>query len=429
MQDKHSLASALAMLALLAGCSSTAPQQQPENTKAAPVYTGTQLVALDDFPDWFVEALANDVAIETRSSLVIESLGVDHQVLGNIALQDSDEDFLYYHVDIGTETPVECFVTTDYQGHANGFYDTINMTFDGIATHYEQPLSGRFNFAVDVGVVAGAPYLAHETMYTVGAGESAATGLLKAMSVEIGRSLQVCLHNEMGYRQAFRQVFESFVEGFAAADTSNAFFWSLYRIGFNGVPVGYGLDRYTQDSEGDVYAHVVTAFMMMAGDTAVVRSDSVGGSWSKTDGSLINGSEYNVENGAVVSEFAIGYKNKRWEVEGVMQGKPINAVLPHEGWILSQYGSYTETIDILNGDDSRGEYAMWTPVADPTNVLTVVFRELDDDPNANFEMDLGAMIMRADVDADGITRSGTMQQGPVTMSMELLDVQGKPALP
>ena len=65
------------------------------------------------------------------------------------------------------------------------------------------------------------------------------TSKLKDISAQTDQSLQLCIHNEMGYRQTFFNVFESFVQAFLENQKNQNFFEVIYQVSTNGAPMGY----------------------------------------------------------------------------------------------------------------------------------------------------------------------------------------------
>jgi hypothetical protein len=282
---------------------------------------------------------------------------------------------------------------------------------------------------IDNGVIGDTPYLALDTLYTLGEGSEKVSGILKAAAAKTDKSLQMCFHNETGYRKTFFNVFESFVQAFLEKEKSLEFFKAVYRITINNLPMGYVLESYTKDQDGDVSIVNNSALMAPVDANSIARNDTVSTSWSSPDGAIINATEYAIENGELTSQFSLKFEEDRWLVEGQLQGKPVNATLDYTGWLLSGFGSYLVLNNLRASENNSGEFHMWTPSADPASALPVVLSKIDDDPNANFKIDLGVLMMKFLADEKGIFRKGTIKQGPVDMKLDLLYSKGEPVLP
>ncbi len=390
--------------------------------------SAVELVNINDFPGWFKEAMGRDTKVTNTSPIEIADFQVNSSVLGQATLQDASDGTWYYTIDIGTDSPVECYAFNEFDGPANSLYSIVEYSLSGVETLNEKTLSGQFNYAIDVGVVDATPYLSLDTLYTVGEGDEKVSGLLKGLSAETDNSLQVCIHNEMGYQDAFVAVFKSFVRAFTEAQPSPEFYKSTYQVLINDIPMGFTREKYIEDNEGDVEIEVGTAFMIPVDETSIARSDSVAFSWSSPDGSLINASEYSIENSTMASSFEINYVEDAWQVKGELQGKAVEIELAHKDWLLSSYGSYLESVNILNSDSNSGSFYMWTADADPTAAIEVVITEMADNPNGNIKIDMGPMVMTMLSDKKGVISKGIMQQGGLKMDMVLMHFEGNPTL-
>lgn len=130
----------------------------------------------------------------------------------------------------------------------------------------------------------------------------------------------------------------------------------------------------------------------------------------------------------MASSFEINYVEDAWQVKGELQGKPVEIELAHKDWLLSNYGSYLESVNILNSDSNSGSFYMWTADADPTAAIEVVITEMADNPNGNIKIDMGPMVMTMLSDKKGVISKGIMQQGGLKMDMVLMHFEGNPTL-
>lgn len=387
------------------------------------------LTNLDDFPKWFKDAVAKDIEVKKTSRLKIDHFKLDAEVKGDFQLIDQSDGTWVYNIDIGGGAPVECYIFTDFDGPANSLSSIIDYSLTGVEELNNKSLSGRFNYSIDSGVIGKSGYVALDTLYNLGEGEEKVAGILKGIAAETEQSLQLCIHNEMGYRKAFFDVFTSFVTAFSNIEGSKSFFKALYNVSINDIPMGVIEEKYTQDSEGDINIINKTALIIPVDSNNIMRTDSLGSSWSSPTGSIINGTEYSIENGVMKSQFSLVNKDDKWHVEGQLQGKELKKELDFDGWFLSGFGSYLVLENLRSSGDSSGTYNMWLPSADPTSALPVELSKIENDSTANFKIDMGALVMKFMADEDGIFRHGTIKQGPIEMKMKLLYSEGKPALP
>ena len=388
------------------------------------------LINLADFPDWFQQSMARETSVETSGKMVIERLNVDAQVKGKPVLQDSGStDVWYYTMDIGSDSPVECYAFLEFDGAANSLHAIVEHSLGGAEQINGKALSGRFTLGLDMGMVGDTPYLQLDTLYNLGEGGEKVAGVLKGLSGQTEQSLQICVHNEMGYQQAFFDVFSSFVQAFTANDQQPELYEATYRMTINGIPVGYSQEKHTIDQDGDIATVLRDAMITPVDQVAVSRSDSQTLEWSRPDGSLINAREYTIENGQLASQFAISSAEDAWQVTGQMQGKEVSATLEYNSWLLSSFGNYTETALLLASDAPSADYHIWLSDADPTSALPVTFTKIDELPDANLQFDLGPLTLKYLATENGSFEKGSIAQGGAVLILEKVYSKGQPVMP
>lgn len=387
--------------------------------------SAVDLVSLSQFPDWFQKSMVREKTVETSSQLALARFNIDTLVVGSYELVEHDEGFWYYLIDLGTGSPAECYVFTDFDGTATTLNSIIDLGLKGAEQANNKSLTGRFNYAVDSGMIGDTPYLIQDTLYHLGEGDDKVAGILKAKAAQTNDSLQVCLHNEMGYRDTFEQVFASFVGAFEQAESDPEFFESVFKISLNGMPLGYGREKYVKDQEGDIHTVTDSAFIMPVDASSISSTDSVSVSWSRPDGSLINGTDYSIENGQLTSEFAIEFIDDKWHVNGQLQGKKVELDLAHTEWLMSAYGNYVASVDLLNSEDDSTTFNMWTSEADPTSVLKVTMKKLTES-DANIQIDMGPIVLKYLSQNNGVFEQGSMSLGPAKMDLEMVYTKGQP---
>lgn len=407
-----------ALVTLLASaCSSVQHQSQNQN-----------FVSLESFPSWFKDSVSREQELTTTSPLKIPQLNIDTEVSGSIKLIEEDSSSLYFQIEIGTKAPVECYVLQEYDGAANSLHALIDSSLSGIEEANNLPLSETYNYAINTGVISGTPFLRFDTLYSLGTGNEKAAGILKGASAETNDSLQICLHNELGYHDTFSTVFNSFINAFSQSEQGTDFYRTIYELTLNDKAVGYAREKYTVDSDGDIQIEYDSASLIPLDATSVARSDSASISWSRPNGSLINKKEHSIENGALASAFSLYEDNGKWLVEGELQGKAINAELNHTDWLLSDYGSYLASADLMTSDEKSAEYNIWSSDADPTAVLKLILSKIDNNPSSNMKMDIGPLSMDAQVEKNGVAKKVTFKQGAMNMLFEQTFANGEPLL-
>jgi len=371
-------------------------------------FTAKDLVDINTFPEWFIDSMAREKTVKKKSKLKLEKFNVNKKIIGKVKLIEQEDNYWFYNIDIGTDSPVECYVFEVFDGPANSLYAIVDSVLtEGIKNLYKQSLSNKFNYAVGSGVFESTPYL---------------------LLAETDNSLQICIHNEVGYRETFYSVFKSFVGAIAESEKNTEFFETIVQMTLNGIPVGYSLEKYTTDDDGDVKQSVESSLLLPVDASSVSRSDSESTSWSRTDGSLINGSIYSIENSVLSSNLSIQAEDGKWQVVGGFQGKDVKYQLDYTGGLLSGYGFYAGTADLSKSDQSSVDYHMWMPEVDPSSALKITISKVLGNPDANFKLTLGPLVMKVLAEDDGVFRKGTLEQGPLKMNFETVYLKGAPSL-
>lgn len=406
--------------------------------RCASIFLGISLttpaIAVDfvnvaEFPDWFQEAMARETQITTESEFKLANFNIDSKVKGKLALAEQGESYWYYQVDFGASAPMECYVFTTFDGTANSMHNVLELQIDAYAESVEKKVTGKFNYALDAGVIGDTPYFAVDKLYNVGEGAEKLAGVMKSMAARTDESLQVCLHNELGYRQTFKDAFTSFIQAFLQAEQNLELFSTVYSMSFNGIPVGVAREKYSVDKDGDVQLVMDTSLIFPVDQSNFSRSDTYNVEWSGPDGAMINAEIYTVENGALASQFILNNVDEKWTVTGQVQGKDIEEVVTGDGIISSSFGSHLASASLATSEDSSLLIPMWMVDVDPTAAISVKVNRLDDDKDFNRSVEMGPVQMKFNADENGVMKNGVMDQGPLKFDMNLMYSNGKPVLP
>ena len=382
----------------------------------------------NSMPDWFRDALSREANTNSSARLVIPELNVSDEVLGNFELEQQDDGFWYYVSEVEDSSPIECYLYTDFDGAANTLYSVIDYELEYVGETYEQEVTDRKNFGLDVGIVGRTPYITLDTLFNVESDGEKVAGLVKAIVSQTEKSLQVCIHNAVGFEDTFHLRAKSLISAVAKGENSDVFFEPVYKLAMNGVPVGFARESYSFDEEGDVFLERVQSLVVPVGESSLSRTDTSAIEWSFADGALINANTYSVVNGEVESNFSLLVDdNDDWVVEGQLQGKEIKETLAHDDWILSSYGSYLSTQSLLESDRSSLEFNMWIEDADPGAVTPVTFKKLDENTTANVGITMGPITVDYFADEDGIIQHGLSSQANISVALDIMSVHGTPS--
>lgn len=401
----------IAVFFLLSGCSSV---QSKDST-----FTSSM-------PDWFQEAMKSEATIESSNRLNVSDLNLDDEVLGNFELANQDEGYWYFISEIDGSAAVECYVYTDFDGTANTLYRVIDYELEYISESYEQDITNRSNFGLDIGVIESAPYIALDTMYNVGTHNETRTGLVKAIAARTNQSLQVCVHNEIGYKETFYSLAESFISAIAKSEKSDSFYEPVYKLSINGMPIGFARESYSIDADGDILTRREQSLAIPVDESSISRNDTSTTEWSFPNGLLINSNTFSLENNDLQSSLSLLATENEWIVEGQLQGKEVKETLAHDDWILSSYGSYLAAQSLLESEGSLEEHNMWISQADPGAVTQVTLSKITEIPTANIKLEMGPVTTEYFFDENGIVQQGSSSQGNVSIDLEIMYVHGSP---
>lgn len=352
--------------------------------------SGKQLLDISEFPVWFQEADKRIIEIKTETSIEIDTFNVNANIKGKAQLTALEDGTWYYIIDIGTNAPVECYSFSSFDGPANSLHNLIDVSLELVEEVNNKKLTSQFNYALDVGIIADTPYIAFDTFYNLSDGKETASGVLKAISARTNNSLQLCIHNEVGYQSAFNQVFSSIVSAFVQNEANSEFFETTSKLIVNGLAVGYSREKYRLDDDGDIYFQSEEATIFPNDSNTVSRLDSMDHEFSRIDGSLINKETYVIENGELTSEFALTYQDGQWHVKGQLQGETIDLSLEYSDWLMSSFGKYIKWAKLQENDEKAVDFKMWLPSFDPTTAVHMELKKSANNKDMELQISFGA---------------------------------------
>ena len=385
-----------------------------------------ELVNINELPEWVQKEMAKEKKVRKKTKLVYEPLGIDKKVKGKISSEQDVDSTRYYTIDIGTVAPIECYIFHEFDGAANSLKNVVEAGIGASAEANQKPLTDSFNYALNSGSFDSIPFLSLESLYTLGEGKDKAVGLIKGISAKVNEVLPMCVHNELGYRQTFYAVAESFINAVADAKTSDAFFEIVYSFSINGLPLGFATEHYALDADGDVEAIIESSMLIPADAQSISSSDSVTKSWSEINGDLINAYSESIENGAYAFAYSLTFEDGAWVSDGESQGKTQSFTLKYDGPLMSNHGSYLKAAELLASKQQSGDYIMWMPDADPSRATNMSISKILEDKKHNLEYVMGPITVRAMTDKEGVSSAGSMTQGPITVEMMTLHSKGQP---
>ena len=288
-------------------------------------------------------------------------------------------------------------------------------------------MESQYNFSLDVSNLGDVPVFSYDILYNLGETDERVSGLMKGMSAESANGLQVCLHNEIGYRETFKDVFTSFVNAVDRSANVKPFFFAINGMKMQGERVGIVSEKFSIDADGDVEIVEATSLILPVDANTVSSTDSLARSWSRIDGTLINTYEYTVENGEVLSSMGLSRTEGTWVIEGEIQGKKVNSELSYDDVFTSNFGAYLETQKLANSDQDSLSYNTWSLEGDPTQPTpTVMYKKSQKNGLLELVAEIESFKIEYTVDEDFIMQRAKVEMGPIDYSVMPMYVSGKP---
>ena len=390
--------------------------------------TAKDFIGHQQLPAWFNKAVKREASLGEKSDVELAAFPLEGTIPGRWSEVQKIDEYWYYNIDIGTTTPIECWAFKDYDGPANSLVNMMKYAINNIAQQQGKALSSQYTYSLDMTTLEDTLVMDYQVLYNLGEDGDTLSGLIKGMSAESANGLQVCMHNEVGYRKTLKKIFTSFVTAADQSDSPQPFFHSINSVVMNGELVGLASEKFIKDTEGDVEMRETLSMILPVDANNVAATDTVTLSWSTADGALINAYQYTIENSEMAATFSLSAAEGQWSVEGEIQGKSVNADLEYEGEIVSSFGTYLMGQSLsTTADVNEATFKIWTADTDPTSTTTMVMKKRGEENGfQQFQLDMEGLAIEYSMDDRFIMQSAVMQLGPVTMKMAPLFVSGAP---
>lgn len=389
--------------------------------------TAKDYITSEQLPDWFSKSLVKEAKDLPRTRLSLPAFPINATGLGTWSEAQSEDNYWYFTVDIGSESPVECWAFQEYDGLANSLVNMMKYAVNNVSANLNKTLESQYNFSLDVSNLGNVPVFSYDILYNLGETDERVSGLMKGMSAESANGLQVCLHNEIGYRETFKDVFTSFVNAVDRSANVKPFFFAINGMKMQGELVGIVSEKFSIDADGDVEIVEATSLILPVDANTVSSTDSLARSWSRIDGTLINTYEYTVENGEVLSSMGLSRTEGTWVIEGEIQGKKVNSELSYDDVFTSNFGAYLETQKLANSDQDSLSYNTWSLEGDPTQPTpTVMYKKSQKNGLLELVAEIESFKIEYTVDEDFIMQRAKVEMGPIDYSVMPMYVSGKP---
>jgi len=390
--------------------------------------SGAHAQQMDGWPDWLVEAMEAESRKLKNARMDIEAGPYSFELPKKTTGPNAFDGGWYFESDIGSNTPVECYVMTNDIDLASFTTTMAQLNIDATVEANPGDLATLNLFTLDAGNLGGIPYFAVEWIYTVGEAPSAMVGFSKVLTATNGAITQACSHNTIGYRESFKQVFETFVQSLQQpAPETEPYYEELGLQTLDNQPVGFTFSSYTLDADGDTRIETVTASLFPVGPDALASSDSTDVTWSTPDGLTINSLSASAENGELTTNLQLVRNDiGDWVVAGTFQGKELEEIIDGNIEPLTGVGEMQLARDLMAGDDTSIAYPVWTTDADPTRFLEASITRDDEETAGQVILTLGPLTMNGRLDEIGSLEYGAMQMGASQLIFERVWNRGTP---
>jgi hypothetical protein len=314
-------------------------------------------------------------------------------------------------VPMNTAIAAECFVYHDDMDAAATLDQLIGELVSGMPRYEIQQ--------VDAGNFGAHPYLYQEAHYLT---QANAVGVLKGYAVPLESAMLACVHDEPGYGAAFRSVVESMAQSarIAGAGEESWDHSEILVLKVKDMNIGYTLNRYVKDADGDIKAVAETAFIIPRSNTETFANDEYNVTFEHADGRLINGRYAESEDGDLKQVLdLLPADDGGYQVTGTFQGKQVNERVTTQLAVTGPYYQHRAVIDAAfpaQGAPRALIMSAYAPSADPLRMIPLDMRptgrQVDGLPE--YEISGAGLQGKALVDRFGL-KTMTIQLGPMEM--------------
>ena len=331
------------------------------------------------------------------------------------------EDFYQLSIPMGTEIAAECFVYRDALDSAATLQALLNELL------LDFPKTGILQ--IDAGTFVQLPYVYQESIYIT---EQGAAGVIKGIVIPVGMSTLACLHDEPGYRNAFRQVAGSLAASLRIQDAApeNWDFEEILLWRLRDLNIGFTVNRIEKRDDGKIRSVIETAVVIPRTATETMAHDGYDVIYENDGGELISGTYAEATSGELTLSIALEQApDGGYRVSGKFQGKEVDARLDPATDPAGPYHQLMELVSAANPEEGEPRplsIDAYVPAASPLQTLAVEARPTGQriDGLPEYELLFAGMNATSVVDAHG-QRAVTLQMGPLEMQLNrvYLDAQ------
>lgn len=331
------------------------------------------------------------------------------------------ENIVLVDIPVGSESAVRCQI----------FNDSLDPggTLSGVLKESAQKVEYRSITPSGVSLIGGVPAAFLETVYvTETEGGKGAGGLKLAIQVRESESL-LCLHDELGYRQTFKDISSAFFASFKVrnAPPSEHTYMEMSKTRLGDTDVGFSSMRVKPgEKAGEREYSSTNTTLIPTSPKDVIFEDAYeiftyDAKNVLQTGTWVEGSGGDITLKIVLKRWADG----KYAYEGEASGKPLKGALeaPH-GVSTSLDVAARLKKKLKAGGPFELVLSEYHPSLDPTALIDVKYSHKKGDPARQVVVTMSDRTMTQEVDEDGMAKSVWFQVGKVKLTEERLKSEG-----
>jgi hypothetical protein len=324
-------------------------------------------------------------------------------------------------IPIGTQAAIRCQV----------FPETVDPA--GIIQSVIKGSAGKVEYKAvapsGIHVVAGAPAAFVDTLYLADAeGGKAAGSVLLAVHARESRSL-LCIHDELGYRKTFEQVSKAFFGSFkeANAPKSAATYMEISKVRIDEQDVGFSVSRMLPGEKPALrrYVSIDAAFIPTSPKDVMFQDTYTIYDFGKDD-QLLSGTWVEGSAGEITLKIALKRDDSgKYKYAGEVSGKPLQGELDtSKGLSTSVNMAALLKKKLKAGAPFEETLYEYTPSIDPTATIPVKYSHAKGAPPRQVVVQTGERVFTAEIDEDGMPKTGSFDFGKRKMVITREQVDG-----
>jgi hypothetical protein len=333
------------------------------------------------------------------------------------------ENITVVDVPIGSTAAVRCQVFADSLDAAGTLFGVIKESSDSV--EYRSIVPSGFS------LVGGVPTAFLETVYVTETESGKGAGGLKlAIQVREEESL-LCLHDELGFRQTFKDISSAFFSSYQPRNAPpNANTYSeMSKIHVGDVDVGYSWMRVQPgEKKGErKYSQTITT-LIPTSPKEVIFNDGYEIFSYDAKNVLQSGAWVEGSSGEIIMKVSLTrLPDGKYKYQGEAKGKPLEGALDAPRGVATSLDIAARLKKQLK---AGGAFELvlpeYHPSLDPTKLIDVKYSHQKGDPARQVVVTTLGRPTTTDVDDDGFPKSASFQIGKAKFSTERLKSEGHP---